>query len=102
MKIKTIDLHVKEWFDTLGGNTYFSGQIHINYGMKNHDVKYIPFQYGYGTHSKYVALETLTSEKMKSIGIYCRENNIIFRNRKDENCRKRDVVAHGTEGSYWI
>ena len=35
MKVKTIDVQVKEWFDKVNGNSYFAGIITINFGMKN-------------------------------------------------------------------
>ena len=32
-KLKTIDIQAKEWFDKANGNSYFSGEITLNFGM---------------------------------------------------------------------
>lgn len=38
MKIKTIDITAKEWFDRVNGNSYHSVRTVINYGMKDERV----------------------------------------------------------------
>ena len=45
MKIKTIDLNAKEWFDKINGNSYFSAVMVLNYGLKNAYVINLKFQY---------------------------------------------------------
>ena len=35
LKIKTIDIQAKEWFDKVNGNSYFSANVTINYGHEN-------------------------------------------------------------------
>lgn len=102
MKIKTIDIDTKEWFDKVNGNSYFSGMITLNYGMN--DTKYIEmqFQYGYGEH--YINVATMSLIELGYInpvkhknGLYpplwqySRDNNIILRTSKKENCLKREL-----------
>lgn len=98
MKIKTLDVNAKEWFDKLNGNSYFSGTVTINYGAKTEKTLIMPFQYGYGDHYQQMAFKLLQAEKiiknidkMTSLWRYCRENNIILRTNKQENCKKRDL-----------
>jgi hypothetical protein len=103
MKIKTIDINVKEWFDKVNGNSYFAGTITINYGMKSEKVLTMPFQYGYGEHYKDQANALLAEKGMidnpryengarKALWQYCRENSIILRCSKMENCKKKELL----------
>ena len=55
MKIKTIDVQAKEWFDKVNGNSYFSANISINFGMPSQKNLFIPFQYGYGSQYEHEA-----------------------------------------------
>ena len=100
--IKTIDLQAKEWFDRVNGNSYFSALATINFGMENEKRVYIPFQYGYGDYYQFAAFSQLqkdgilNDETIYSPTRWARENNIIFRYSKQENCRQRDVKAWGS------
>ncbi len=100
MRIKTIDLNAKEWFDKVNGNSYFSGNIVINFGMKSQNTLEMLFQYGYDESYVQVATEVLAAEWNRYIVLdhehqplwsYCRENNIILRTFKQDNCLKRDL-----------
>jgi hypothetical protein len=97
MKIKTIDVNAKEWFDKVNGNSYFSGTITLNYGMKTQKELAMPFQYGYGDHFLDVACDLLDNanfiknDSYTRLPRYCRENDIILRYNKQENCKKRDL-----------
>ena len=99
MKIKTLDINVKEWFDKINGNSYFAGEIVIDYGMKTEKTILLPFQYGYGEHYRDVAIDTL--DKLKIIDNnsylplwrYCNYNDIILRTNKDTNCKKRELLT---------
>ena len=102
MKIKTIDINAKEWFDRINGNSYFSAQITINYGMKTAKAFSLPFQYGYGSHYLDISMKALiekgfikNAREREAIWQYCNDNKIILRYSKEENCLKRDVVAFG-------
>ena len=100
-KIKTIDVVVKEWFDKTYGNSYFGGNITINYGMKSSEIIPIPFQYGYGDHYRHIAFSLLQSNGYIPNNLdmgergwrYYEQNNIIARHTKYENCLKREVIA---------
>jgi hypothetical protein len=98
MKIKTIDINAKSWFDRVNGNSYFSGWVILNYGLKDEIRLKMPFEYGYGDYYIQRAFEVL-----KEAGYiqdypgyrsytYCKDNNIILRNDIQRGCLKRDVV----------
>lgn len=102
-KVKTIDLKAKEWFDKANGNSYFSAQATVNFGMADEKTIYIPFQYGYEKHYHTKAANQLQTdgilpndETIYSFTKWCRENNIELRYSKDENCLQRDVKAFGS------
>ena len=113
MKIKTIDILAKEWFDRIYGNSYFSAQITINYGMKDEVIMKVPFQYGYKRQYEQAAKEILLRELYiehilesraadgeyytDSLTRICRNRNIILRSYKVENCLKIDVKRFGGE-----
>ena len=102
MKIKTIDIIALEWFDRINGNSYFSGTISLNYGMKNQKEIYLPYQYGYGDHYIDMVNQELIKQGYRegkrhengsypALWRYCRENNIILRTTKHENRKKREL-----------
>ena len=43
MKVKTIDIQAKEWFDKINGNSYFSAVITLNFGLKTKNNLNYPF-----------------------------------------------------------
>ncbi len=97
-KVKTLDITAKEWFDRVNGNSYFSLQVTINYQMKNEVCFSVPMQYGYGDQYKYGALDELVKRgylpnppKRTVFWRYYKENNIIARHTKYENCKKREL-----------
>ena len=89
MKVKTIDINAKLWRDR-PGNTYFSSEIIINYGLKNTKVLNIYSQYGYGDHYLYESFDLLKKEGVlpsyetgnSDFWVYCKDNNIILREHK--------------------
>lgn len=97
MKIKTIDIQAKDWFDKINGNSYFSAAIILNYKMNNEKTINLPFQYGYGDQyiqeSKAVLtqLNYISPVHMQSLWRYCEENDIILRTVKHKNCKKKDL-----------
>lgn len=105
MKIKTIDITGKEWFDRVNGNSYFSAQATINFGMKTQKTIRVPFQYGYGESYEHETFKALQDQGIIK-GVQDRESpwryyerlNIIKRSTKHENCLKRDVIAWGSNG----
>lgn len=98
MKIKTIDIDVLEWFDKVNGNSYFAGIVTLNYGIKSEKVITMPFQYGYGEHYIDIAGKLLQErgyikpEKYFVLWRYCKDNNIILRTYKRENCKKSELL----------
>ena len=99
MKVKTIDIDAKEWFDRINGNSYFSATVTVNFGMKNAKSYKLLFQYGYGEQYIQAAKEVLTEQGLINptsipftpLWQYCRDNNIILRTHKQENCLKREL-----------
>lgn len=64
MKIKTIDVNAKEWFDKVNGNSYFSAIITLNYGMKSDATIKLRFQYGYGSSYLDMTVKELVTRKL--------------------------------------
>lgn len=100
--MKTIDINAKEWFDKTYGNSYFSAQIIIDYGMDTEKKFELGYQYGYGDHYIDMAKQKLQKEGLVpietiSLWRYCDENKIILRTSKQKNCLKRDVKSFGKE-----
>ncbi len=101
--IKTIDINAKEWFDKVNGNSYFSAVITLNYGMPDEENISLPFQYGYGDHyidmaNEYLQQNNIIPKERYENGLwypirqYCRENDIILRTNKKDNCLKRELT----------
>ena len=101
--IKTIDISVKEWYDKTYGNSYFSAKIVINYGLKSQKSLFVPFCYGYGSHSEHVCFEKIKmsinkkifkdASKMLSLWSFCKDHGILYRYSKQENCLKRELLT---------
>lgn len=97
MKLQTIDIQAKEWFDKVNGNSYFAALVTLNFGMADEKEIKIPFQYGYGeqylTETKH-QLQTdgvLPEGTIYNMAEWCQENNIILRHNKRKNCLKREL-----------
>lgn len=97
--IKTIDLHITRWFSPTYGNTYFSGQIVLNFGLCDETTLPLPFQYGYGSHCESVASELLFPDRKNPrtnapvhLSLYCRMNDIIYRPYIYDVKRKKDMI----------
>lgn len=102
MKIKTIDVNVKVWHDRVDENYYFAGTVTINCGMKTEKECNIPMNWG-GGGDFYIqrAGEILNDNKViadradaKYLWLYCRDNKIILRTNKQENCKKRELKEY--------
>ena len=100
--MKTIDINAKEWFDKANGNSYFSAVVTIDFGMPSSKEYRLPFQYGYGDHYIDMANQLLIKEGVRNgvrhengsyppLWQYCKDNGIILRTSKQENCKKRDL-----------
>jgi len=95
--MKTIDIQAKEWFDKTNGNRYFSGKVTVDFGLKTEKTFTMPFQYGYGSQYEYTAIELLVSngyvnpDKTELSYRSLKNNGVIIRASKQENCKYRDV-----------
>jgi hypothetical protein len=71
IKIRSVFVECREWFDKVNGNSYFSARIWINGGQ----VAIIPFSYGYGDFYIYEA-----QKKLLELGYLPQENknNSLF------------------------
>ena len=104
LKLITVDLTAMEWRDKTFGNTYFSAQVTVNFGLPDAKTFYMPMQYGSGSCYEFAALSELVKLgyispefKARPLGFYCRENLIPYRPNVHENQKQRDVKAFGTE-----
>lgn len=100
-KIKTIDVHGKEWFDKANGNSYHAVRVTLNEGQKSESVLVAPFQYGYGdcyVNTAFELVKAYNGEKPSGNGVlwaWCRENKVALRYHKQENCGRKQVEAFG-------
>ena len=106
MKIKTIDIQAKEWFDRVNGNSYFAGTVTVNYGMKTEKVFTMPFQYGYGGQFEQEAKDILMKGGLIGFNDYgkngksplsmyeLKEQGIIIRSNIEKNCKKRELKGY--------
>jgi len=97
--IKTIDVRANEWFDKVNGNSYFSMNITVNYGLKDEKNIFVPIQYGYGDHYRHKAFETIKKQlncfkaipENESYFRAYEKYKIIYRHSKRENCLKKEL-----------
>ena len=97
MKVKTIDIQAKEWFDKINGNSYFASKIIVNKSLKNEKSYVLPFQYGYGDSYQDKALELLKENGLiKETSVFKLKNEgVIIKSQKQGNCLEKDVVNFG-------
>lgn len=94
VKVNTIDINAKEWFDKVNGNSYFAGSVTINYGQSDAQNINMPFQYGYGDSYQYAAM-TLLKENGFTDARYMQDlrgQNIIVRYNIQRGCKKRELM----------
>jgi len=100
MKIKTIDVTAKEWFDKINGNSYFSARVVTDFGTRAEKTYYIPFEYGYGDYYLQAGAKVLTEHEVIApcdilSSSTLKAQGIIFRYGKQEGVKKTDVTAWG-------
>lgn len=96
-KVKTIDIQAREWFDRTYGNSYFSAIVTINYQMENESQIKLDFQYGYGDHYRYEAIEAVKKQfpELSQLSDWqMRQAGIVIRYNIHRGCLKRDVVNY--------
>lgn len=94
--IKTIDVIAYEWRDKVNGNTYFAGQVVVNYKLNDERTYTMPYQYGYGDHYQDIAIQTLFENnelptKETRLWKLEEESGIIVRTFKHLDCKKSDL-----------
>ena len=96
MKIKTIDIQAKEWFDKVNGNSYFAGTVTINFGMKTEKEFIMPFQYGYGGQFEQEAKDILLKAGLITVkSMYeLKEQGIIIRSNIEKNRKKAELKSY--------
>jgi hypothetical protein len=84
--MKTLDINAREWFDKENGNSYFSAQIVVDYGLPTYKKYFLPFQYGYGDFFQWQSLKHLQNVGEIADNIthlwQLRDNGIIIRTSK--------------------
>ena len=63
-QVNTLDINAREWFDRVNGNSYFSAQIVVDFGLDTEKSFFIPFSYGYGDFYLWEALRILKEAKV--------------------------------------
>lgn len=102
-KLKTVDIHSKEWRDKVNGNTYFASRVVLNYGMSDEKTLYVEFQYGdgysMGDQVAFNLVKPYLPEGCKATAFYqLRDQYMVLTRRSTEkNCLQRDVKAWGKE-----
>lgn len=97
--IKNIEINAKQWFDKINGNSYFAGNIFVEFTNGKIDEILMPFKYGYGEQYEQEAKALLTefnyisTDWAKNLTRYCRENNITLNKKLKSNCLKRELMA---------
>ena len=97
--LKTIDIEAKEWRDKVNGNSYFSSDITLNYGMDNQEIIKLPFQYGYGDFYYYASIEKVKNLFPRSNWVKKKYSSwevkdkykFIIRNSIQRNCLKKEL-----------
>ena len=97
--LKTIDIEAKEWRDKVNGNSYFSSDITLNYGMDNQEIIRLPFQYGYGDQYYHASLKEVKKLFPKSNWVKKKYSSwqikekykFIIRNSIQRNCLKKEL-----------
>lgn len=97
--IKTIDVHCKEWFDKVNGNSYFAGEVIVNAGKKNETTIKLPFQYGYGEQYRHEAFKAI--QKQLNTFRTCNTSRSAYEKYKVKtnhslkvDCLKRELMSY--------
>ena len=98
-QLKTIDIKAKEWRDKTYGNSYFSSDITLNYGMDSQEIIKLPFQYGYGDQYYHASMEEVKNLFPRSNWVKKKYSSwevkdkykFIIRNSIQRNCLKKEL-----------
>jgi hypothetical protein len=90
--MKTLDINAREWFDKINGNSYFSGEIVVDYGLPTYQKYFMPFQYGYGDYYLWEAINTLKNAKVLNESVVAlmqlQDNGVIIRYNKQKKLKR--------------
>lgn len=101
--MKTIDITALEWFDKINGNSYFAAIITLDFGTDQAQSFKLPFQYGYGDHYIDMVKKELDQRGLlpnlehysyggtQALWTWCKENGVILRTVKHENCKQKEL-----------
>ena len=100
--MQTLDVIAKEYRHKAFGNSYFSAQVTIDFGLKTEKTYYLPFQYGYEETylqetKAFLVKSGILASGSGCLSVICRDNGIILRYGKQTNCKKSEVEAFGKE-----
>lgn len=90
-KVTVVQVRTLEWFQKSCGNSYFAGTVELYAGTRLVKRFLLPYQYGYGSHSEYVAIKALGFGDMFSFREFMEKNNIYYSYDKKEGCREREL-----------
>ena len=98
-ELKTIDIVALGYRDTINGNSYFSSNVTLNYGLKNCIQLKIPFQYGYELQYLSTSLEEVSKHFKRSQwykrymnkDMIERKYNIKINHKITRGCKKREL-----------
>jgi hypothetical protein len=91
---KVIEINVREWFDKVNGNSYWSAHVFITESTDKIPTGYVfTFQYGYGDHSRAVVLNELSKLGEISGNNYqtLRDSGVMVIHHKRDS-RKRELM----------
>lgn len=91
--MKTIDVHTKEWWDKVNGNTYFASLVTIDFGLPTEKQIKIPYQYGYGSCHEQEAIKAINEEYKTNYNHLWQVKNdgIILRVWVKDKCKKSEL-----------
>jgi len=91
-QVKLIHTTVKQWWDAMQGNTYFSARIMV-IGVLETEIIYVPFQYAPDDHYKEVLLEAVharfpRAKPARTLWNFCESRTICLRARVSRVSKK--------------
>lgn len=95
-EIKTIDIRAKEWFDRVNGNSYFAGEVVVNYSIEGEERFKMPFQYGHGDSYRYEGIKVLRERGLIDTDKEweLRDRGVVIRGGIERKCLKRELKQY--------
>lgn len=89
--MKTIDITALEWFDKVNGNSYFAATVTLDFGTDQAQSFKLPYQYGFDQRGLLPNLEHYSHGGTQALWTQCKENGVILRTVKHENCNQKEL-----------